>query len=148
MIQCLALLNVSVGNVFVTVRWQNLRRLSSAHNWKLQPHSLRTNRTLWDSHLISITVLRQKIVNIYFIEVIIECGKPIGKMTLYIHQSIMTKVNIYLYMYGSHTCFLTVRAKYRPRVFENRILMWIFLIKGSREGSTMRNFILRTSHLI
>ena len=48
-------------------------------------------------------------------------------------------------LYGCETWSLTLREESRLRVFENRILRRIM---GSGEGSTMRNFIVCTVHLI
>ena len=53
---------------------------------------------------------------------------------------------------GCETWPLTLREERRLRVFENRILRGIFGPKrdgmGSGEGSTTRNFIIYTVHLI
>ena len=55
-------------------------------------------------------------------------------------------------LYGCETWSLTLREECKLRVFENRILRWVFGPKrmriGSGEGSTMRNFIVCTVHLI
>jgi len=55
-------------------------------------------------------------------------------------------------LYGFETWSLTLKEEYRLRVFENRILRRIFGPKwdenGDGEGSTMRNFIVCTVHLI
>jgi hypothetical protein len=55
-------------------------------------------------------------------------------------------------LYGCETWSLTLREDSRLKVFENRILRRIFGPKrdenGSGEGSTMRNFIVFTVHLI
>ena len=52
--------------------------------------------------------------------------------------------------YGFETWSFTLKEECRLRVFEKRILRKIFgpkMIMGSREGSTIRNFILYTVHL-
>ena len=55
-------------------------------------------------------------------------------------------------LYGRETLSLTLREKSRLGVFENRILRRIFGPKRDEnvcgEGSTMRNFIVCTVHLI
>ena len=73
------------------------------------------------------------------------------------------KIKIYktiilpLVLYGCETWSLTLREESRLRVFENWVLRRIFEPKrdenggmrmGSGEGSTMRNFIVCTVHLI
>ena len=53
---------------------------------------------------------------------------------------------------GCEAWSLTLREERRPRVFENRILRQIFGSKkdenGGGEGTTMRDFIVFTVHLI
>ena len=55
-------------------------------------------------------------------------------------------------LYGCEAWSLTLREECRLRVFENRILKGIFgprrMRIGSGEGSTTRNFIVCTVHLI
>ena len=55
-------------------------------------------------------------------------------------------------LYGCETWSLTLREECRLRVFENRILGEYLgprgMRMGSGEGSTMRNFIVCTVHLI
>ena len=55
-------------------------------------------------------------------------------------------------LYGYGTWSLTLREERRLRLFENKIPRRIFgprgMTMGSGEGSTMRNFIVRTVHLI
>jgi hypothetical protein len=48
-------------------------------------------------------------------------------------------------IYSCETWSLTLREEPRLRVFENRILR---RISGSGEGSTIRNFIVYTIHLM
>jgi hypothetical protein len=52
-------------------------------------------------------------------------------------------------LYGCETWSLTLMEEYRLRVFENRILRRIFgMIMWSGEGSTMRNTIVCSVHVI
>jgi hypothetical protein len=55
-------------------------------------------------------------------------------------------------LYACEAWYLILREERRRRVFENRILKRIFEPKrdenGSGEGSTMRNFVIYTVHLI
>ena len=57
-----------------------------------------------------------------------------------------------LHVYGFQTWSLTFRGKYGLRLSENKIQGRIFRTKrdenGSREGSTMRNFLVCSVHLI
>ena len=65
-----------------------------------------------------------------------------------IHKTIILPV----VLYGCETWSLTLREECWLRVFENRILRRVFELErdenGSGEGSTMRNFIVCTVHLI
>ena len=82
------------------------------------------------------------------ISVTFQTPSTLNYLKIKIYKTIILSV----VLYGCETWYLTLREKCRLRVFENRILRRIFGSKGTRmgseEGSTMRNFIVCTVHLI